>query len=85
MRTLPYALALLVGGVIGWKLERAYRRHRFMQALNRFTAADDLMARHSGLDAPVPCRIVPYTPDQFYCDDAPCYGEATTPPGTPCS
>lgn len=76
MRSLPYALCLLIGGLVGWKLSRLTRKATK-------PVRERLMDYTSALDQPVPYRIV-YTTDQFY-DDAPCYGEATTQPGSPCS
>lgn len=68
MRSLPYALALIVGGLVGWKLERLVARHRFARVLRKVERMDQ---EPYDYDAPVPYRIRNvYTPDQWH-DDAP--------------
>lgn len=82
MKALPYALALLAGGLIGWKLARWTRKAvRPMR--------DVLTDYASGLDCPVPYRFVSpeeAQPSDLLDRDAElCFGFSTTLLGAPCS
>jgi hypothetical protein len=83
VKSLPYALCLLIGGLVGWKLARLSRKAtKPVRDLWEDTLDASDLTPPPDLSAPVPYRLV-YTTDQF--EDEPCYGEATTQPGSPCS